>query len=297
MKNPRHLRAWKTLLPAAALPMMLAMSMLASCSSTRQTCNVPLPTVGSSSAEISDETRGTAIELARLGFDHTLQVRRSRNSVPHELHDGDKVASGDRIHALVQTSEDAYLYLAFCAHQTLTIYPSQGGVRIRAGELMVVPQAGAELVLDSDPGTEVLYIILSRIMISIADPHLTQALEAQRPRSVPVDCGPGAGVMRESSSSHDTANPPLKPNPSSAARESATRPGAASPDASPGPVPTGAATPAAPPPDPDFERNPGNIVWYGIDDPTGPGKMGAANDGDIAVVRHVFTHVPQPSPP
>jgi hypothetical protein len=51
---------------------------------------------------------------------------------------------------------------------------------------------------------------------------------------------------------------------------------------------------ANPPPDPDFERNPGNIVWYIHDGATGPADVIAADDDDIAVVRHAFLHVPPP---
>ncbi|HEX2687898.1 MAG TPA: hypothetical protein VHN14_14825, partial [Kofleriaceae bacterium] len=55
------------------------------------------------------------------------------------------------------------------------------------------------------------------------------------------------------------------------------------------------ASPAAPlgdpPRDPDFERNPGDIVWYRVDDARGPVDVVAADEDDIAVVRHAFTHV------
>src|SRR5262249_3235697 len=96
--------------------------------------------------------------------------------------------TGDRIRATVQTSENAYLYLAFCAHHELAVYPSPSGIRTRAGELTVVPPGGGELVLDGVPGPEVLYVIVSRNERSLADRHLATALAAKRPSNMPVDC-------------------------------------------------------------------------------------------------------------
>jgi len=49
--------------------------------------------------------------------------------------------------------------------------------------------AGADLVVDGDPGTEVLYVILSRTQLSAADPRLAVALAAKKPNNTPMDCG------------------------------------------------------------------------------------------------------------
>jgi hypothetical protein len=129
------------------------------------------------------------IEQGRLAFDHALQVRRSATAVPHELRDGDTVMTGDRIRASVVTSADAYVYLVFCGGQQLQTYPSQRGVRTKAGDLVPVPEGGGELVLDSQPGSEVLYLILSRNELSLADPYLASLIAATGDDSRTVDCG------------------------------------------------------------------------------------------------------------
>ncbi len=180
-------RAWEAISASSAVSVLLAMSAAAGCAGPLARHEAPQE-AGSSSLEGSDESRGIHLEHDQLGLDHTLLVRRSKNGVPHELHDGDTVMTGDRLHATVQTSEDAYLYLAFCAHHKLAVYPSPSGIRTRAGDLMTVPPEGAELVFDGDPGVEVLYVILSRAELSLTDPHLAAALAAQRPNNMPVDC-------------------------------------------------------------------------------------------------------------
>ena len=256
--------------------LLLAISVLAGCTSTAQARKATMQELrGASSQGGPDETRGIVIDRPRLGFDLALQVRRSRNGVPHELHDGDTVMTGDRMRATVQTSEDAYLYLAFCAHQELTIYPPQGGIRTRAGELILVPQAGAELVFDGDLGTEVLYVILSRTELSMAGPHLEQALATQRPREAPVDCKASLAAKR------------AKPPSNQRAARSSTAGSTKVPTSSSSGVPL-----PSPPPDPDFERSPGDS-----DAATGPGKAVDADGDGIAVVRHTFPHVPQAPPP
>jgi hypothetical protein len=296
-----------------AVAVLVAMAAMAGCTALPQARSVPSQEAGGSNAPANpDAERGIHIERERLGFDHTLQVRRSKSGVPHELHDGDAVWGGERLHASILTSEDAYLYLAFCTKQGLSVYPSPGGIRTRAGESLLVPQAGEELVFDGDPGPEVLYVILSRTELSHADPHLAQALAAKRPGNAPVDCGPSLNAqLAKPSSTAGTAVPPApgstgvvrgevvakKPLPLTRARDGHGPSSSASAKASRRRAgSSGAVYPASPPPDPDFERNPGDIVWYSVDTATGPVDVVAADDAGIAVVRHAFTHVAQASP-
>jgi hypothetical protein len=144
---------------------------------------------GSGSQRPPDVTRGMHVEPGRLAFDHAVEVRRSNSGVALELRDGDTVMTGDRIRVSVRTSADAYLYLAFCASQHLQIYPSQHGLRITAGDLVLVPDGGGELVLDSQPGSEVLYLIVSRDELSHADPDLAALIAAIGDGTKAVDCG------------------------------------------------------------------------------------------------------------
>jgi hypothetical protein len=225
------------------------------------------------------------IQPGQLGFDHSLQVRRSLTGVPRELRDGDTVIAGDRIRVVVQTSVDAYLYLAFCSQRGLTLYPSQGGVRTQAGVLASVP-LNTDLVVDDEPGTEVLYVVASTVDISLADPRLAAALATKRPSNAAQDCGPTLDASLRS--------PPSVPRP--AALQAAQRQLAPTPKVIRGqPVakrpmpasveslspssfhtaepPTSPSFAPSPPPDPDFVRHPGNIVWYRGHDTRGPGSI------------------------
>ena len=144
---------------------------------------------GSGSQRPPDVTRGAHVDPGRLAFDHAVEVRRSNSGVALELRDGDTVMTGDRIRVSVRTSADAYLYLAFCAGQHLQMYPSQDGLRTRAGDLVLVPDGGGELVLDSQPGAEVLYLIVSRNELSRTDPDLAALIAASGDGIKAVDCG------------------------------------------------------------------------------------------------------------
>lgn len=144
---------------------------------------------GSSSQRAPDVTRGTHVESGRLAFDHEVDVRRSNSGVAVELRDGDTVMTGDRIRVSVRTSADAYLYVAFCAGQHLQLYPSQHGLRTRAGDIVVVPDGSGELVLDSQPGSEVLFLIVSQDELSHADPDLAALIATLGDGIKAVDCG------------------------------------------------------------------------------------------------------------
>lgn len=290
MTSQRCIWAWDAISRISIVSVILAMFALAACTGAPQPRHAMPEEVGvSSSPAGSDETRGIHVDLARLGFDHTLQVRRSKNGVSHELRDGDTVMTGDRIRTSIRTSEDAHLYLAFCAHQELAVYPSQGGIRTRAGEVMSAPQANAELVLDGDPGPEVLYVILSRTEILVADPRLAAALAAKRPSNTPADCGTAFEAKLAKLPNNAGAAKPPTPRSTNVLR------GEVFPKK---PIPsTHAPEDHHPPPDPDFERSPGNIVWYRVDGAMGPADVVAADEDGIAVVRHAFLHVPLASRP
>jgi len=290
------------------------------CTGTPQTRSASSREAGASgSAAFTDDTRGFEYEPGRLGFDHSLQLRHSQNDAPHELHDGETVMSGDRLRAAVRTSEDAHVYLAFCSHHELAVIPSQSGTLARAGEPTAVPPGHGDVVLDNEPGPEVLYVIVSRNEIAMADPRLASALTATRPGDAPTDCGasmdaklakptkeskPHAASGKETTTLRGTLvrkqpRPPVRsvenpPSPIS------TSPPAYREGGSVGAPLIASSGPAYTLPDPDFERYPGNIVWYGADGTAGPtaqeGVVAADPEG-IAVVRYHFTHVARTSQP
>lgn len=280
-------------------------------------------------SQIDDLTRGFRVEVPELGFEHSLQVRRSTSDVFRDLHHGASVRTGDRIRVTFVTSENAFLYLAFCKEGRLAIYPSQGGIRTRAGELMTAPQGAGELVVDHQIEHEVLYLILSRAPVAITDPRLAEALAAEKPAGQ-LDCNaaPEARLpapaaqhsIRDSElASRDSAveasasvsnkvlrGTPVRKRPVPSKRGNH---GHAPPlpqrqnvtgDSSmktlqPADPPDTSVTEGAPP-DPDFERSPGSIVWYGTDG-TDPAAVVAADTHGIAVVRYAFVHVASSSTP
>lgn len=235
------------------------------------------------------------VEHGLFGFDHKLEVRLSKAAMAHELHDGDTVTTGDRIRATAVTSEDAYLYLAFCTGHELAMYPSQHGVRTTAGSPVLVPEGNGELVLDGAPGTEVLYLIVSRTELSLADPRLSARLAAAAQDGKVVDCGAGLDAEFARPADRDGPSGPATPPTTRVIRGHLIAKKRIPPHhARDGHPPAGAAS--APPPDePDFIRNPGTIVWYGDNGVGAPQDVVAADTGGVAVVRYRFIHVARSS--
>lgn len=152
-------------------------------------------------------TRGMHVDQGRLSFDHAFQVRRAATAVPRELHDGDTVMTGDGLFASVVTSADAYVYIAHCADQHLQLFPSQRGVRTRAGDLVLIPDGGGQLELEGRPGSEVLYLIVSRGELSLADPQLAALVATAGDTTQAVDCGTSLDVrLMKSTATLPTSN-------------------------------------------------------------------------------------------
>jgi hypothetical protein len=298
---------------------VISMSAQASCADRPGAHSAGPQAPGSSpSAPGSETTRGMNVEQGRLAFQRSLQARRSRDAVPHELHDGDTVMTGDRIRATIATSEDAYLYLAFCAEHKLTIYPTQRGVHTAAGSPKLVPEGNSELVLDGDPGPEILYLIVSRTELSLADPRLSAKLAAAGQDGKSVDCTAsldaefarpahqdGSAMVAASSPKTTVLRGRLVPNKRSLARHARaghpprvpTASGSGSSSDHDRPRPVDADTSTTRPDDPDFIRNPGTIVWYGPDGAGGSQDVVASDSEGIAVVRYRFAHVDPPAQP
>lgn len=234
----------------------------------------------------ADDTRGMSVEPGRLGLDHSLQVRQTKGGVPRELRDGAEVRKGDRIRASVVTSEDAYLYLAFCSDHQLTVYPSQAGIRTSAGDSVTVPEGGGDLIVDDVPGTEVLYLILSRKELSLADKQLAEAIRTTGQEE--VDCSRLDDKLARPASGASRAHQPRKKTLRGDVVAKKPMP------ARPAPSVTAPAKPSSPdettpPPDPDYIRK-GDMVWYSTKGES-PGEVVAADAGGIAIVRYRFDHV------
>lgn len=138
---------------------------------------------GGGGATPATDERGMEIATVPLTLKIGLQLSGSREG---PLRDGDTVVDGDHIQISIQTSEDAYLYLAYCnANRQLDVYPEYGGLRTRAGEGASPPA----LTLDTNAGPEALYVILSRGELASADPRLAKAIRAAQPGGVAADCG------------------------------------------------------------------------------------------------------------
>jgi len=305
-RNLRRILAWGTLFASSGVTGLVVMSAMLACAGTPQAHTVIAQKPDRASSMTLEDERGLTpvrpeLGFDHLGFEHTLEVRHPNESIFHELRDGDTAMTGDRIHVSIKTSRDAYLYLAFCTHQQLAIFPDRDGIRTHAGEPMVVPQT-QELKLDTEPDPEVVYVILSRTELSNADPRLAAALAAKRPTNTPVDCAASFDAKLAKPASHTVATGTR--GPSSTTRTSGPNSTPPTPRPSSTTVLRGARRPkkplspphapsASPPDEPDFERNPGDIVWYSAT-ATGPADVVAADDDGIAVVRHAFLHVAQP---
>jgi len=146
-----------------------------------------------------EATRGMHGQAAPFILEATLHARRLQNGISialGERRDGDTVMSGDRMQLSIRTSEDAYLYLAFCSqlavdplYHGLTVFPPQGSIRVKANEITTAPDKAAEILLDDKPGQEALYLIFSHVELSSADPRLAAAITAARQAGKAADCG------------------------------------------------------------------------------------------------------------
>jgi len=236
----------------------------------------------------SGQTRGIVVRHTRLGIDASLQLLPPGRAA-QPLHDGDTVHSGDEIRASVVTSADAEIYVAFCTRHQLAMFPAQHGVHATPGQERAVPADGDQLFVDDQPGIEVLYLIVSRRELSLADPalaaeiakigadpaadcseRLDQAI-APHPQPGPAVRAAGATTVLRGEIVRKQPMPPPGPSvdPKAAAHT--------------GPSPAG------------FERGPGDIVWYrGAGAPAA--SVVAAGPDDIAVVRYRFVHAGRKPP-
>jgi hypothetical protein len=248
-----------------------------------------------------DQTRAMEVEQAPSGpppgsdgraafgfvLESTLRARRIRNGRPTmflELGNGATVVDGDRLQVSIRTSQDAYLYLAFCSQNArdpqypgLKVFPEQGAIRAKAYEATIVPDRAAEIVLDNKPGQEALYLLLSRTELSSADAGLAQVLAAARQGNQSADCGAVIAGSRKEGKPSAVWSGKLR---SREGRRASTAAAAGAPR------PAHAA--AEPDPIVEIQRG-GDIVWNnGL-------SMGLDADPDgIVILRYALTHVAAP---
>ena len=263
-------------------------------------CVVPLPPVrdtprnGENPRVLVTERSGAPRSLEKdlegtHGFvlESTLRARRIRSGQPPmflELGNGDMVVDGDRLQVVLRTSQEAYLYLAFCSQKAkdpqfpgLQVFPKRGAIYARAYETKVVPDRVAEIVLDDQPGRETLYLILSRTELSNSDSGLAQVLAAARHGSQSADCGPAFQTAVVGSGQQH------KPKEARSGNLSGHRSSASSPTATASRTLT--ARDVEPVPVVEIQRG-GDIVWNdGV-------SMGLEADPDgVVVLRYGLIHV------
>lgn len=229
---------------------------------------------------------------ASLGFvlESALRARRIHNGRPVmslELSNGDSVIDGDRLQVSIRTSQDAYLYLAFCSQHAkdprysgLKVFPEEGALRVRAYETTIAPDRAAEIVLDDKPGQETLYLILSRVELSDSNSELAPVIASARQGGQSADCGSPFRAAVAGSRNEHKANRVWSGNPQFRGNRQAS---------SSAPTGTSKRTKAPPEEDPVVEiQRGGDIVWNN-------GAMGVEADPDgIVILRYGLSHVAAP---
>jgi hypothetical protein len=139
--------------------------------------------------EVGSDERGMAVESVPFTLQIGLRVHGSKEG---PLSDADTVMTGDHIQVFAQTTEDAHMYLAFCAEdRNLVVFPSHGSISTPAGTTTAAPGKDASLVVDDHLGSETLYVILSRADLMNTDSRLADAIHAAQSGEAAADCGPG----------------------------------------------------------------------------------------------------------
>lgn len=147
---------------------------------------VKAPSVDRSSPTAGE--RGMNVEAPPFTLEVTPRLRGSKEIV---LKNGDDVVSRDTIKVEAKTSVDTHLYLGYCdKDHKLTIFPREGSIEAKAGQTTYAPNKDADLKLDDQPGSEVLYVIASRRRLDFADPDLAEAISKVRPGADSLECAP-----------------------------------------------------------------------------------------------------------
>jgi hypothetical protein len=248
-------------------------------------CVIPVVTACSCVSQ-SSQTRAPATEGARLTFSVALHVRGSGSGI---LRNGDSVVSGDRMQLQIQASENANLYIAYCAEDgELAMFPQYGSIPAKAGEITYAPARDGEILLDDNTGPEALYVIVSRFPLEHSDPQLAAVIAATRHNEETADCGEHFRALGAERSSES-------PEPKNTGKSSQAKPV----NKSPVDKQAGKPSPSRPinkstvdklaskPPDESIERAPERgayVIFNG-------GAGVAADAAGIAIVRYGLRHI------
>jgi hypothetical protein len=239
-----------------------------------------------------------APDASKLPFvlEHHLHARRTARGGSVTLDDvvtGQSVlVNGDLLQLSIRTSQQGYLYLAFCSqHDTgpryhgLSVFPPQGSIALTANVARTVPSRVGEIALDNNPGRETIFIVVSKTELSRSDSRLADILDGARQGAESADCGSFQRAVT-GPNSKPVPVPTTTPLASKAARAGAR---------APSPVPAEAAAVRRPPPSATIER--------GVDIVLSRDLLGTDEDGarlvrgvdagpdGIVVLRYEFLHV------
>lgn len=213
-----------------------------------------------------------------------LQVALRINGVARRgFRDGELVRSGDHIQLTIQTREASHLVLAYCTRdRELAWFPPRGSIVTRPDEVVIAPDPNAAIVLDDNLGAEVLYVVVSRHELSLADPALGEAIERARGGRSTSDCGGALGDRRREVPSKERRRRP-RAAPAGLAAVPGGRAKTAGPSAASAYVP-----------DEEPERAPrpvglvrgGSLRWEELETVTATGDASG-----ITILRYRFEHV------
>jgi hypothetical protein len=133
----------------------------------------------------NDETRVPRSAQIKFTPELVLTSPSSKSRVLDPKHD--YVAKGDTIEAFITPEEDAFVYLGYCNGDEFALYPAEGrALRAEARHRFKIPEP---YDIDDD---RVLYVIVSRTVVSLASPDLAiaiaQSRQARGRRAMDGDC-------------------------------------------------------------------------------------------------------------
>lgn len=143
-------------------------------------------------------------------LEHHLHVRRivhdTSIALPDVVSGQTVLVGGDRLQLSIRTSQNGYLYLAFCSQRDirsryhgLSVFPAHGSLRLTANVTHSVPSLPDELVLDDQPGPQTIFVVVSKSERFRLDSALNDILDVARRDSMFAKCMINGGIDIEHS--------------------------------------------------------------------------------------------------